>query len=246
MVIVRLIIVNVAAYLLLQGVWMLTPDSVQTIVDGLALPSSFDEWLRMPWTLLTYSFIHLDLRHLAVNLLWLGCVAAMPIHRSSRKSIYMIYAVSAIAGGVIYLLAGVFSAASEAILVGCSAATFGILGALPWLPWSRRILFRNYWLCVPGLILCLLSCLFIPLAQGLTHLAGFAAGAVIGKVSLPQATGFSPQQNGKECLSSAEHNVPESLLEKARHSGFNALDSIERTTLINACSANGENHISQS
>ncbi len=243
MAILRLIIMNVAAYLLLQGAWFLFPEAVQAVVDDLALPSSPAAWIRKPWTLLSYSLIHLDIRHLAVNSLWLACAAALPLSRQCSRSIYAIYAVSALAGGACYLLVNAFAVASQAILVGCSAATFGILGSLPFLPLSRRLPIQGWMLFIPGILLCLLSVFFLQLPQSLPHIAGYLAGIASGKLLL-SVTAVSPTTESKLSPSVPRPAVSASVVEKARRSGFNSLDPMERAALINAGGDAGENKLS--
>lgn len=89
----------------------------------LMLPSEWTLYIRQPWSLLTYAFVHTAWRHIAINIgtLTLTLLFASAC-RLTTKQILALFGIGSLAGGVLYLLIG------DGILMGASA---GIAALLP-------------------------------------------------------------------------------------------------------------------
>ena len=76
----KLIYINIAIWIAvrLAAVFLILGGNEDLgYIDWLALPASFGQFLSRPWTLFTYMFLHYELLHILMNLLWLysfGCI----------------------------------------------------------------------------------------------------------------------------------------------------------------------------
>ncbi|HEX4986219.1 MAG TPA: rhomboid family intramembrane serine protease [Burkholderiales bacterium] len=133
-----LIIVNVVAYLL-------------EIQMGNAMFQWFALWpgggpgfsslpFATPWQLLSYSFLHAGVMHLAFNMfaLWMFCSELERVWGPRRTA--FAYFASVACGGVAQLLAGGMFGPPGGPVVGASAGVFGVLLAYALVFPNRRIL----------------------------------------------------------------------------------------------------------
>ncbi|MFA5298080.1 MAG: rhomboid family intramembrane serine protease [Lutibacter sp.] len=99
-------------------------------LQWLALPSSFEEFLSKPWTLVTYAFIHERLLHVLSNLLVLYYIGNLFLDFYSKKQFLNCYFSGIIAGAISFLLNYYFTNKVGAPLGGASAAVSAIFVAL--------------------------------------------------------------------------------------------------------------------
>ncbi|WP_151773590.1 rhomboid family intramembrane serine protease [Streptomyces abyssomicinicus] len=158
--------INLAVFLAVQTVPGLATHLMQW-PQGIAV---LGEWHR----LVTSMFTHVDLRHIALNMLTLWLVGG-PLEAALGRARYLaLYLVSGLAGSALgYLLMPADSTA-----LGASGATFGLFGALLML---QRRLNRDL---RPVLLLLVLN-LALPFVPGTSigwqaHVGGLVAGGVIG------------------------------------------------------------------
>lgn len=129
---IRLIIVNVAVFLLLRllGIAaMIGGWNIGSVVDFFALPSDFAHLGVMPWTPLTYMFVHYDVLHILFNMLflyWFGTLIAM---LCTQRQIVWLYIYCGIGGAVAFLAMGQVFPSVGGVLMGSSASVMGILVA---------------------------------------------------------------------------------------------------------------------
>ena len=132
-IVVRLIYINVAAFVLctlLSTVLAFFNIKVnELLVDYLWLPSNLLSLLHRPWTFITYMFMHAGVWHLLGNMLWLYWFGKLFLYFFSAKHLRGLYIVGGLLGGVLYLVAynalPVFESKS-AMLVGASASVLAI------------------------------------------------------------------------------------------------------------------------
>lgn len=133
-IVVRLIFINVAAYVLsvlLSVVLGLFNVSTAEFLRCLYLPADLLQLLRRPWTLITYMFMHAGVWHLLGNMLWLYWFGRLFLYFFSSKHLRGLYVVGGLLGGLLYILAynlfPVFSSQLySATLVGASASVLAI------------------------------------------------------------------------------------------------------------------------
>lgn len=133
-IVVRLIYINVAAFILcaLVGVVLgLFGISSAEFLRSLYLPADLLQLLRRPWTLITYMFMHAGIWHLLGNMLWLYWFGKLFLYFFSSKHLRGLYVVGGLLGGLLYIVAyNVFPIFEthlySATLVGASASVLAI------------------------------------------------------------------------------------------------------------------------
>lgn len=133
-IVVRLIFINVAAYvlLMLSGVVLgLFGIRIGSLIGDLYLPADLLQLLRRPWTLITYMFLHSGAWHLLGNMLWLYWFGRLFLYFFSSKHLRGLYVVGGLMGGLLYIIAyNVFPVFRDQLysstLVGASASVLAI------------------------------------------------------------------------------------------------------------------------
>ena len=116
----RIIAVNLAVYVL----------GLLLNLNWFELPSNLSHFIRKPWALITYAFVHYDFFHILFNMLWLYVIGRMFLNFFSAKMALNIYFLGAMSGGLLFmlcytLLPNIFGVNSN--LVGASAAVRALL-----------------------------------------------------------------------------------------------------------------------
>jgi len=124
----KLIVVNVIVFCIAQ-VFRYTLNT-ESSLPWLELPSNFSDFIKQPWSLITYAFLHYDFIHILFNMLWLYFLGRFFINMFNTKLGLNIYFLGAIAGGMLFLfgytlLPNVFDSGHK--LVGASAAIRALL-----------------------------------------------------------------------------------------------------------------------
>ena len=128
------------------------------------------------WRVITFSFLHLNWLHLALNtagLLWLGRFVERRLGRGRFLAIFLI---SGIASGVAGMLLGSVLP-TTGVAVGASGAVCGLLAAAVMLAFRRE---QDVRLRMP-LVMCLAVVVAISLLPGVSlagHLGGLVGGAM--------------------------------------------------------------------
>lgn len=137
--VLRLIIINSGIFVVL-GILSLFDNLFK--LDGLlkfssyfTFPSSIAWWLRKPWSLFTYMFLHQDLFHLLGNMIMLYFGGRIFTEFLGSKRIVALYFAGGIAGALLYMLLynilPMFADAGvNANLIGSSAAVLSIFFAI--------------------------------------------------------------------------------------------------------------------
>lgn len=103
-------------------------------MNFLTLPASIPEFLKQPWSLLSYMFLHADPLHLLFNMLWLYWFGQLFLSFFSARHFRGLYLLGGICGGLFYMLAlNVFPYFTPYIyistLLGASASVLAIVVA---------------------------------------------------------------------------------------------------------------------
>lgn len=114
----RLLVANGAVYLL-----QVTVFTSSWLVDRFGLTPSLV--LRQPWTVVTYAFLHGGFLHIFFNMLALFMFGPMVEDRLGGPRFARLYFVSALGGAVLSLL--LLPLAGEGVIIGASAAVFGVM-----------------------------------------------------------------------------------------------------------------------
>lgn len=135
---IRLIFINVAVFLaftLVQIVLMLFNISISDWLQWLEMPASLTQFLRQPWAIITYMFMHAGVMHLLFNMLWLYWFGQLFLYFFSARHLRGLYLWGGICGALLYLLAySVFPFftpyADYSFMLGASAAVLAIVAAV--------------------------------------------------------------------------------------------------------------------
>ena len=128
------------------------------------------------WRVATFSFLHLNWLHLALNtasLLWLGRIVERRVGRGRFLAIFLI---SGVASGIVGMLLGPVLP-TTGVVIGASGAVCGLLAAAAMLAFRRE---QDVRLRMP-LMICLAVVIAISLLPRVSlagHLGGLAGGAI--------------------------------------------------------------------
>ncbi|MDR0987945.1 MAG: rhomboid family intramembrane serine protease [Prevotellaceae bacterium] len=195
---VRLIYINVAVFVLLEVVkiaLMLFNRSFEGIIRWLEMPAAPEQFVRQPWSAVTYMFMHAGALHLLFNMLWLYWFGSLFLLFFSAKHLRGLYLLGGIAGALFYLLAfnlfPFFEPYRNSLLVGASASVLAIVAATAYREpnYTIRLLFlgavKLKYLALAVIALDLLSVLDNNGGGHIAHLGGALAGvwfaAALGK-----------------------------------------------------------------
>ena len=137
-IVLRLVYVNVAVFLVVTLVQIfLTLFNVPASpwMNYLELPAWTETFIRRPWTLITYMFMHAGVLHILFNMLWLFWFGRLFLAFFSSKHLRGLYFLGGICGGLLYMLAyNVFPYFQDAVyssyLLGASASVLAIVVAV--------------------------------------------------------------------------------------------------------------------
>lgn len=136
-IVTKLLYVNVAVFLVVAvfniaaRLFNLPPAEWTNLLELPALPETF---VRQPWSLLTYMFMHADVFHILFNMIWLYWFGRLFLNFFSSKHLRGLYVLGGIFGGLLYILAyNVFPYFEDRVynsfLLGASASVLAIVVA---------------------------------------------------------------------------------------------------------------------
>jgi membrane associated rhomboid family serine protease len=138
-----LIAVNVGVWVLVKAIHVIfflynQPNanaSDSWVLHYLALPASTTVLLTIPWSLVTYMFLHLDFWHILFNMLWLYWFGRIFLEYLRPRQLVTVYLLGGLAGGVLYLLAfNIFPVFHDQVgfsmALGASASVMAIVTAI--------------------------------------------------------------------------------------------------------------------
>jgi membrane associated rhomboid family serine protease len=129
-VLVKLIVINVAVFLLVYLGSFILNMSPQYFSRWFVLSDDFDTLLFRPWTLITYGFLHFGFLHILFNMLWLYWFGQFVLNLFTGKRLLTIYLLGALFGGLLFVVAyNLFPAfeQSRGFLIGASGAVTAIM-----------------------------------------------------------------------------------------------------------------------
>ncbi|GFD75417.1 rhomboid family intramembrane serine protease [Tenacibaculum sp. KUL113] len=186
----QLIYVNLAVFLLVfvtNTFGFLFQSKTNFLVEWLALPANFDDFILKPWTIITYGFLHTSFLHILLNLIALFYIGHLFQQYFTPKQLLTFYLLGTLFGGIVFVASyNFFPVFAEDIdinvLLGASAGISAIfIGIATYMP--------NYELKFPliGFVkLWVLACIWIaidviqiPAGNAGGHLAHLG-GALLG------------------------------------------------------------------
>lgn len=137
-IVTRLLYINIGAFIAtaLVGI-VLTLFKIPSLrwIRMLELPAWWENFVRQPWSLITYMFMHADLLHILFNMLWLYWFGKLFLDFFSSKHLRGLYLLGGLCGGLLYMAAyHIFPYFEQALptsyLLGASASVLAIVVAV--------------------------------------------------------------------------------------------------------------------
>lgn len=253
----KLIYINVFSFLVLNissVIFSLLLIDISSIKELLMLPSSTEEVIKKPWSLLSYMFIHDNFIHLLFNLIWLHFGGKLFLQYLNQKQLLYTYILGGLFGGILFIIAfnnlpALIPYSENAKALGASASVLAIFFAIAtYIP--------NFQVSIPfigfiklkhiALIYIILDFLNIPNGNAGGHIAHLG-GAIFGFFYVKQFTQKSAKNKQNQFLSYLKNifNFQKSknkksykmkeidlILEKISKSGYNSLTKIEKELLF--------------
>jgi len=240
--------INIASYVLMVLLALVSRLSGQEaffnwLYHKVALPASFSELLRQPWSILTHMFLH-DVRsfwHILFNMLWLYWMGQLFIAVQPERRLGWVYLLAGLGGGTGYLIYA-WTQGLGGYALGASAAVNGIiLATVTLMPHYPVFLFfigpiALRWVGLIWVFLDFVTALTNE-AVAIAHLSGSVVGMVVGYAF---RQGWSPESilssirqyfQGPEEISQEEIDR---ILEKIHAKGIKSLSRRELRILQKA------------
>lgn len=150
--------------------------------NNLAIPGTFAEFIRKPWTLITHMFYHKGIWHILGNMLWLWMFGYIFLDLTGNKKIIPVFIYGALGGALAFMLAYNFIPSLRVInanMVGASAGIMAIVVATTLLAPGYRIfpmINGGIPLWVLTVIYLILDLALIPVSNTGGHIAHLAGG----------------------------------------------------------------------
>ena len=132
------------------------------------------------WRLITFGFLHWDLRHLLLNTLLLFLLGPIVERRAGTVGLLIIFLGASVASGVGILVKHQIWPA-EGVSLGASGGMFGLLGAGLVLVFRQRSQSRLRTMLIAALVLGLIYS-FLPGVSMIGHIVGLLIGALMALV----------------------------------------------------------------
>lgn len=110
------------------------------LVEWFALPASFSEFIKKPWTIITYGFLHVGLIHILMNLIALYFIGYLFKQYFTGKQLLNFYILGTLFGGLLFLISynyfpAFISQRDSNVLLGASAGISAIfIGIATYMP----------------------------------------------------------------------------------------------------------------
>lgn len=132
---IQYIYINVGIYVLMSligVIWMLFNWGAPVWIHYFQLPAWLPSFVKQPWSLFTYMFLHAGVLHLLFNMLWLYWFGRLFLSLFSARHFRGLYILGGICGGLFYILAfNVFPYFGQylydSVLVGASASVLAVV-----------------------------------------------------------------------------------------------------------------------
>lgn len=204
-------------------------------VYAVTLPTTVGEILSRPWTLLSYMFVHWDVLHLLVNMLWLVCFGRILARTGLTRQVLPIYICGGFGGAIAFVTTATLHG-GFGILAGASAAVMGIICAAAVLrPRTRLSLMLfgevNLYVIAIAVIALYIIAEITSLPTCIAHAGGAAGGAAFALVYKALRHRAPRSRTDDNDDTDIEAQLDE-ILDKVRRGGYGSLSSYERRRLF--------------
>ena len=133
----KLIIINLTVFVLFQFIYVFYLFTFfqevaevkfqNDIYRNLAIPGTFGEFIKKPWTLFTHMFYHARIWHIVGNMLWLWMFGYIFQDLTGNRKIIPVYIFGALGGALAFLLAYSFFPGLKGTAAAACGASAGIM-----------------------------------------------------------------------------------------------------------------------
>ncbi|TRZ43587.1 rhomboid family protein [Robertkochia solimangrovi] len=229
----KLIVINVAIFIVVSLVTFLFQLSPDTIMKWLELPKAVQDFIVQPWSIISYAFLHGGFWHIFMNMLILYYAGRMFLNLFSSKTFLNVYFLGAICGGAVFLLSyNIFPVFSriQTSLIGASAAVMAVLVFIcTYMPNQEvRVFFFNIKLWYIGVFVVLSDLIQLPMGNSgghLAHLGGELLGFIYAKRLMEGTdigTGFEKAVTGLGSLFDRKKKSPLKTVHKKKDAHYSA------------------------
>ena len=195
----KLIYINVGVFLITSILHVLSflfmVNSLE-FLNYFTLPASISHFIKKPWSIITYMFLHQSFIHLLFNMIWLYFGGQIFLSFFDNKKLISTYVLGGISGAVLFIIsfnlfpafAGVLQ---NAVAVGASASVLAIIMAITTKSPNysiRLFLIGNIKLKHIAIVSIVLDILNIPQGNAGGHIAHLG-GAFFGYLYVKQLNG---------------------------------------------------------
>lgn len=185
-VLLKIIIVNVAVFLLLRLTFIATGLAGEqgwfaSLLSSLALSGDPLQLLVRPWTVVTYMFTQFEVTHILFNMLWLYWFGTIFLQVMPSRRVLPLYLYGGLAGAIFFIVAGL-TMPFPGTLIGSSAAVIAIVAATAMIvpDYPVRLLFigeiKLKWIAIVTIGIDLLGLNGSNVGGHIAHLGGAVAG----------------------------------------------------------------------
>ncbi len=241
----RLVILLVVIFLLAHLFFLVLDTTLDEAIQWLGFPSSIGLLFERPWTIFSHFLIHLNFAHLMLNVALIYSMGHWLEEEKGSNYFLKIFGMGILAGMFCYTLSGQLAWTQDRFLLGGSAGTMAVMGAIWALQPKRKISFFGILIIeVAWLVVIVVLIDLIGIRQGwnvgghLAHWGGLLLGYACGKWSM----------KGREFTQGHVHRRPKTdeefnserlerekklnaILDKISRSGFDSLTSKEKDFL---------------
>ena len=202
----KLIYINVGVFLITSILHVLSflfmVNSLE-FLNYFTLPASISYFIKKPWSIITYMFLHQSFIHLLFNMIWLYFGGQIFLSFFDNKKLISTYVLGGISGAVLFIIsfnlfpafAGVLQ---NAVAVGASASVLAIIMAITTKSPNysiRLFLIGNIKLKHIAIVSIVLDILSIPQGNAGGHIAHLG-GAFFGYLYVKQLNGGNDIASG--------------------------------------------------
>ncbi len=239
------IVGQVACFILLGlvrlGGAMLSPSEglMFSVIERLALPASLTAWIRNPWTIVTYSFVHAGVFHLLFNTLIFYWFARIFSDLVGQYRVWWIVG-GGMVGGALAYWGGMAWLDDGGHLIGGSAVSMAMMVAAatlaPRYP-MYLLLFGSVRIAYLAVVILLLDILLIPggnVGGHIAHLGGALWGFLYVRWMQGRLGELPVRRPGKVKSPENTSAAVDRILEKVVREGMDSLTDRERQILEDA------------
>ncbi|MBK9255328.1 MAG: rhomboid family intramembrane serine protease [Saprospiraceae bacterium] len=124
---IRIVIINVAIYMILALMEAFVPSFASTLNHWLAIPGDPSVLLTRPWTIFSHMFVHAGFWHMAWNMILFYWFANIVGDLLGDKRVLPVYIFGGLAGALAYLLFFQISDTAGYMAMGASAAVLALV-----------------------------------------------------------------------------------------------------------------------